>query len=88
MDRTFPSESFYLVTAQYLHSPAARDGERTRIPGRAAEAVAPGGLLLIVGYAQWPFWVLEPPIDVHFPTTVEVRAGLALDPAEWQGGSG
>jgi hypothetical protein len=28
--------------------------------------------------------VLEPPADVHFPTTVEVRAGLALDPAEWQ----
>ncbi|MEU6829300.1 class I SAM-dependent methyltransferase [Nocardia beijingensis] len=84
LDHTFPAGQFDLVTAQYLHSPAAKDGERTRILRRAAEAVAPGGLLLIVGHAQWPSWVLEPPADVHFPTTAEVRAGLALDPAEWQ----
>ncbi|MGW4095124.1 class I SAM-dependent methyltransferase [Nocardia sp. NPDC004750] len=83
LDHTFPAGSFDLVTAQYLHSPAAEDGERTRILSRAADAVAPGGLLLIVGHAQWPSWVLEPPADVHFPTTAEVRTGLALDPAEW-----
>ncbi|MGK8509770.1 class I SAM-dependent methyltransferase [Nocardia asiatica] len=84
LDHTFPSGRFDLVTAQYLHSPLAADGERTRILRRAAEAVAPGGLLLIVGHAEWPSWVLEPPADVHFPTTAEVRAGLALDPAEWR----
>ncbi|WP_174185176.1 class I SAM-dependent methyltransferase [Nocardia barduliensis] len=84
LDHTFPSGRFDLVTAQYLHSPLAEDGERTRILRRAAEAVAPGGLLLIVGHAEWPSWVLEPPADVHFPTTAEVRAGLALDPAEWR----
>ncbi|WP_280493387.1 class I SAM-dependent methyltransferase [Nocardia asiatica] len=84
LDHTFPSGRFDLVTAQYLHSPLAVDGERTRILRRAAEAVAPGGLLLIVGHAEWPSWVLEPPADVHFPTTAEVRAGLALDPAEWR----
>lgn len=81
---SFPSGLFDLVTAQYLHSPPAQDGERTRILRRAAEAVAPGGLLLIVGHAQWPSWVVEPPLHVHFPTTAEVRAGLASDPAEWQ----
>ncbi|MGK8500929.1 class I SAM-dependent methyltransferase [Nocardia asiatica] len=84
LDHTFPSGRFDLVTAQYLHSPLAEEGERTRILRRAAEAVAPGGLLLIVGHAEWPSWVLEPPADVHFPTTAEVRAGLALDPAEWR----
>ncbi|WP_040781384.1 class I SAM-dependent methyltransferase [Nocardia pneumoniae] len=81
---SFPPGRFDLVTAQYLHSPAARDGERTSILRRAADAVAPGGLLLIVGHADWPSWVVEPPFDVAFPTTAEVRAGLALDPAEWQ----
>ncbi|WP_280239723.1 class I SAM-dependent methyltransferase [Nocardia abscessus] len=84
LDHTFPDGRFDLVTAQFLHSPLAQDGERMRILRRAAEAVAPGGLLLIVGHAEWPSWVLEPPADVHFPTTAEVRAGLALDPAAWQ----
>ncbi|WP_280257767.1 class I SAM-dependent methyltransferase [Nocardia abscessus] len=84
LDHTFPGGRFDLVTAQFLHSPLAQDGERMRILRRAAEAVAPGGLLLIVGHAEWPSWVLEPPADVHFPTTAEVRAGLALDPAAWQ----
>ncbi|WP_249643887.1 class I SAM-dependent methyltransferase [Nocardia sputi] len=81
---TFPPGRFDLVTAQYLHSPPAEDGERMRILRRAAEAVAPGGLLLIVGHAEWPSWVTEPPAHVHFPTTAEVLAGLAPDPAEWQ----
>ncbi|BDT98085.1 class I SAM-dependent methyltransferase [Nocardia sputorum] len=84
LDHTFPAGRFDLVSAQFLHSPLARDGERTRILRRAAEAVAPGGLLLIVGHAEWPTWVAEPPADVHFPTTAEVRADLALDPAEWR----
>ncbi|MEU2042177.1 class I SAM-dependent methyltransferase [Nocardia niwae] len=84
LDHTFPAGQFDLVSAQYLHSPLAQDGERTRILRRAAEAVAPGGLLLIVGHAEWPTWVVEPPADLHFPTTAEVRADLALDPATWR----
>ncbi|MFE7745897.1 class I SAM-dependent methyltransferase [Nocardia sp. NPDC057455] len=84
LDHSFPSGQYDLVTAQYLHSPAAQDGERARILRRAAAAVAPGGLLLIVGHAEWPTWVSEPPAHVHFPTTAEVRADLAPDPAEWQ----
>ncbi|MGQ4599180.1 methyltransferase domain-containing protein [Nocardia sp. R6R-6] len=84
LTESFPPGRFDLVTAQYLHSPLAPDGARTSILRRAAEAVAPGGLLLIVGHAGWPTWMLEPHVDMHFPTTAEVRAGLALDAAEWQ----
>ncbi|QIS05715.1 methyltransferase domain-containing protein [Nocardia brasiliensis] len=80
---SFPEGTFDLVSAQYLHSPVAHADERTTILSRAAAAVAPGGLLLIVGHATWPSWVSEPPADIHFPTTAEVLAGLRLDPAEW-----
>ncbi|PXX69108.1 methyltransferase family protein [Nocardia tenerifensis] len=80
---SFPAGRFDLVTAQYLHSPVAQADEREKILRRAAEAVAPGGQLLIVGHAEWPSWVETPPHDVHFPSTAEVRAGLDLDPAEW-----
>ncbi|MEU7139932.1 class I SAM-dependent methyltransferase [Nocardia sp. NPDC046473] len=80
---TFPAGRFDLVTAQYLHSPVAQADEREKILRRAAEAVSPGGQLLIVGHAEWPSWVENPPHDVHFPTTTEVIAGLHLDPNEW-----
>ncbi|WP_280430980.1 class I SAM-dependent methyltransferase [Nocardia brasiliensis] len=80
---SFPAGTFDLVSAQYLHSPVAQADERERILSRAADAVAPGGLLLIVGHAHWPSWVTEPPADIHFPTTAEVLAALRLDPAAW-----
>ncbi|MFI7002585.1 class I SAM-dependent methyltransferase [Nocardia sp. NPDC050175] len=80
---TFPTGQFDLVTAQYLHSPVAQADEREQILRHAAEAVTPGGQLLIVGHAEWPSWVTVPPHDVHFPTTTEVLAGLHLDPTEW-----
>lgn len=80
---TFPTGQFDLVTAQYLHSPVAKTGEREEILRRAAAAVAPGGQLLIVGHAGWPSWVEVPPHDVHLPTTAEVIDGLHLDPTEW-----
>ncbi|MFC9439287.1 class I SAM-dependent methyltransferase [Nocardia sp. NPDC057030] len=80
---TFPTGTYDLVTAQYLHSPVAEIDEREEILRRAAAAVAPGGQLLIVGHAEWPSWVETPPHDVHFPTTAEVLATLALTPTEW-----
>ncbi|WP_378733455.1 class I SAM-dependent methyltransferase [Nocardia brasiliensis] len=79
---SFPDGQYELVSAQYLHSPVAHTDEREKILRRAADAVAPGGLLLIVGHAGWPTWAENPP-DVHLPTTAEVRTGLNLDPAEW-----
>ena len=83
LSRSFPTGAFDLVSAHFLHSPVARDGEREAILRRAARAVAPGGRLLIAGHAGWPSWMQEPPFDHHFPTTGEVRAALDLEPGRW-----
>ncbi|MBW4718365.1 class I SAM-dependent methyltransferase [Saccharothrix obliqua] len=77
LSRTFPDGEFDLVSAQFLHSPVELDGERESVLRRAAGAVAPGGVLLVVGHAGWPSWH-EPHDEVHFPTTAEVRAALRL----------
>lgn len=74
---SFPEGTFDLVSAQFLHSPVAAPGERDSIMLRAAEAVAPGGVLLIVGHAGWPTWVTDRPA-FEFPT-IEGTLGL-LDP--------
>lgn len=51
--RTFAAQgrSFDLVTTHYLHPP---DGGMSAVVSRLTEAVAPGGLLLIVGHAPSP----------------------------------
>jgi SAM-dependent methyltransferase len=48
--RTFDAgdRSYDLVTSHYLHAP---DGGMVEVTRRLAEAVAPGGLLLVVGHA-------------------------------------
>ncbi|MGA6165199.1 SAM-dependent methyltransferase [Amycolatopsis magusensis] len=74
---SFPDGEFDLVSAAFLHSPVAGDGERNRILGQAArDAVAPGGVLLIVGHAG------EHPEHGPLPTTAEVLDSLALGP-QW-----
>ncbi|MBN6034648.1 class I SAM-dependent methyltransferase [Amycolatopsis sp. 195334CR] len=74
---SYPDGEFDLVTAAFLHSPVAGDGERNRILAQAAKAaVAPGGLLLIIGHAG------EHPKHGPLPTTAEVLADLALGP-DW-----
>jgi SAM-dependent methyltransferase len=83
LSRSFPDGSFDLVSAQFLHSPVAAEGEREEILRRAAAAVAPGGVLLVVGHAGWPSWQDEPPFDHHFPTTAEVLQALDLEPGRW-----
>jgi SAM-dependent methyltransferase len=82
LSRTFPDGTFDLVSAQYLHTPVEVPGEREAILRRAAAAVAPGGLLLIVGHAAHVAWSEHR--RVHLPTTGEVLAALALDPAQWR----
>ena len=49
--RTFAADgrSFDLVTTHFLHPP---DGGMVQVTGRLAEAVAPGGHLLVVGHAS------------------------------------
>jgi hypothetical protein len=48
---------------------------------RAAQAVAPGGLLLIVAYV--PPWGRAAHPDLELPTAAETLAGLALDGEDW-----
>lgn len=78
----FPRGTFDLVTAQFLHSPVERSGERDQILAAAAAAVAPGGRLLIGGHAGWPSWVTDHPHHVEFPTIDQVLDRLALGP-DW-----
>lgn len=84
LSRTFPEGVFDLVCAQYLHTPEEVPGEREAILRRAAAAVAPGGLLLVVGHQLPPRPEHQEPADVHLPTTGEVLAALDLDPAGWR----
>ena len=78
---SFPAGTFDLVSAQYLHSPV--DMPREQVLRAAARAVAPGGILLVVGHMGFPPGAhhLEP--DAHFPTPEEVLASLNLRPEEW-----
>ncbi|MGY4971081.1 class I SAM-dependent methyltransferase [Streptomyces nigrescens] len=75
----FPAGTFDLVTAQFLHSHS--DMPREDILRKAAGAVAPGGVLLIVGHAGIPAW--EPDSEVPLPTPDEVVGALGLPDGQW-----
>jgi SAM-dependent methyltransferase len=78
---SFPPGEFDLVSAHFLHSRG--DMPRERILRTAARAVAPGGVLLVVGHAGFPS--REPdPTDVLFPTPDEVLASLELPDGGWE----
>ena len=76
--RTFPAGVFDLVSSSYLHTPDEVAGLRESVLRRAAQAVAPGGLLVVVGHERH-----ERHPDAHLPTAAQVLAGLDLDPARW-----
>lgn len=87
----FPAGEFDLVTAAFLHSPT--DLPRERILRRSAEAVAPGGTLLIVGHSA-AFWLDEHGerhehggpghADLTLPTPGEVLRSLDLPDGQWR----
>ncbi|GAA2308149.1 hypothetical protein GCM10010402_79780 [Actinomadura luteofluorescens] len=79
---SFPEGSYDLVSAQFLHSPA--DMPREEVLRAAAAAVAPGGILLVVGHAGPPPWDPDAHPGVHLPTPGEVFASLSLPEDEWE----
>ncbi|MGU3654262.1 FAD-dependent oxidoreductase [Mycolicibacterium sp. A43C] len=79
LEVSFPEGQFDLVSAQFLHSKLPMD--RVRVLRRAAEAVAPGGVLLIVDHGDAPPWSNHQHVD--FPSAEEVVAGLALG-EDWE----
>lgn len=82
LTKTFPAGEYDLVTAQYLHAPAPAFPRR-EILARAAAAVAPGGVLLVVGHATFPAWLENPP-NLVLPLATEVLAELALPDDAWE----
>jgi SAM-dependent methyltransferase len=75
---SFPEGSFDLISAQFLHFWGEFD--REKILRRAADSVAPGGILLIEGHLDHgPFPHGDGHHEVHFPTPDEVIAALDLD---------
>lgn len=78
---TFPAGRFDLVSAQFLQSPI--EFPRERVLRQAADAVAPGGLLLIVEHAAGPSWAPQEFGDHRFPQPEETLTGLELPPEHW-----
>lgn len=79
-----PEAVFDLVTSFFLHSPV--NFPRAQILQNAAGAVAPGGVLLLVGHADFPPWSSHHDEDHDhptFPTVAETIAEAGLD-AGWE----
>jgi SAM-dependent methyltransferase len=78
---SFPDGVFDLISAQFLHSKVPMN--RARLLRTAADAVAPGGTLLIVDHAAPPPWTSK--LDHHheFPSADQVIASLNLDESQW-----
>jgi SAM-dependent methyltransferase len=81
LSEDFPEGTFDLVSAQFLHSTARLD--RPAILKRAANAVSPGGLLVIVDHGEAPPWAAKLGHDHVFPPAETIVDELALPPAEW-----
>ena len=81
LSEEFPTGEFELVSAQYFHSFVRLD--RPQILRRAAAALTPGGLLVIVDHGAPPPWAEREVRHHHFAGTDEVLAELNLSAAEW-----
>jgi SAM-dependent methyltransferase len=80
LEKTFPEGEFDLVSVQFLHN--WEEFSREQILKKAADAVAPGGILLIEGHMDHgPFQ--HDGHHVRFPTPDEVIKALDLGTG-WQ----
>ncbi|MEU7602090.1 class I SAM-dependent methyltransferase [Streptomyces sp. NPDC041003] len=79
---SFPEGEFDLVSACFLHNYG--DFPRARVLRAAAAAVAPGGVLLVVGHAGGPSWDPDRLAGIGFPTPDEVLAQLELAEGAWE----
>ncbi len=78
---SMPAGPFDLVTTAFLHSPV--ELPREEVLRQAADAVAPGGRLVVIGHAGPPPWA-PPEHAVHgFPSPQEVLDALDLPPTSW-----
>ena len=80
LTESFPDGQFDLVSAHFLQSP--REWDRNAVLQRAAQAVAPGGTLVVVDHGAAPPWATG--LHDHvFPSVDEVLDGLGLDFGQW-----
>jgi SAM-dependent methyltransferase len=77
LQESFPTGSFDLVSAQFLHF--WEDFDREKILRRAATAVAPGGTLIIEGHMDHGPFGHGDHAEIHFPAPDEVIASLELE---------
>ncbi|WP_067464837.1 class I SAM-dependent methyltransferase [Actinomadura macra] len=77
----FPQGRFDLICAHYLHTPFELD--RATVLRAAADALRPGGRLLVVDHGSTAPWSWNQDPDARYPTPRQVAAGLDLDPATW-----
>lgn len=76
-----PDGEFDLVSAHFLHSPV--ELPREAILRRAASAVAPSGVLLIVGHGAFPPWSTHRHEGPPLPGPDEVLTSLELPTSDW-----
>ncbi|SMQ67917.1 class I SAM-dependent methyltransferase [Agreia sp. VKM Ac-1783] len=76
-----PDGEFDLVSAHFLHSPV--ELPREAILRRAASAVAPSGVLLIVGHGAFPPWSTHRHDGPPLPVPDDVLASLGLSMSDW-----
>jgi SAM-dependent methyltransferase len=79
---SFPAGEFDLVSVHFLHSPVELLGEQ--ILRAAAAAVAPKGVLLIVGHAMPAPGEHHPHPDMRFPSPDEILTALDLPDGQWE----
>lgn len=80
LERSFPAGQFGLVYALYLQSPVAFP--RDLVLRQAADAVAVGGLLLVIEHASAPSWVTDS--EVQYPSAQEALGTIGLNLDQWE----